>query len=376
LSSLERGVDLVRDAGMYDDPLPSSIGLHREFWNWREAFPGEPFWVHFQTIDVHGPGWFRQSPRFSGLYLDPGGRAEYVEWRDRVGFWGALDRFDETGVDPLEFYDRTQRLYSEAMAQQDHEIGVLVERLKSSGASDNTLIVIAADHGEHESGLVMLEPFPPLGQHTHLRPEHTRVPMIFVWPGRIPGGQRITQLVSMIDLLPTVLDLAGLPQPDVRQGQSLAPLMLGTEGWEARPVILDEFYVDAITGVRRGWIEVVDGRWGASLEINPHIEFTWRTRGEYVTAQRGERPGPLLLYDLWNDPHALRSVHEERPDLVDKYTAFLEAQWEAHQSLALLFSRPQEGPGLTTEQLETLRTLGYIRCDGIDVGTEGRVRLT
>jgi arylsulfatase A-like enzyme len=185
--------------------------------------------------------------------------------------------------------------------------------------------------------------------------------MIFVWPGRIPGGQRITQLVSMIDLLPTVLDLAGLPQPDVRQGQSLAPLMLGTEGWEARPVILDEFYVDAITGVRRGWIEVVDGRWGASLEINPHIEFTWRTRGEYVTAQRGERPGPLLLYDLWNDPHALRSVHEERPDLVDKYTAFLEAQWEAHQSLALLFSRPQEGPGLTTEQLETLRTLGYIR---------------
>jgi hypothetical protein len=125
-------------------------------------------------------------------------------------------------------------------------------------------------------------------------------------------------------------------------------------------VILDEFYVDSESGEQRGWIEVIDGRWGASLAINPHIEFTWRTRGEYIAAQRGERPAPLLLYDLWNDPHCLNSLHEEQPDLVEKYTEFLEAQWEAHKALAQHFTRSEDSP-LTPEQLRTLRSLGYIQ---------------
>ncbi len=71
-------------------------------------------------------------------------------------------------------------------------------------------------------------------------------------------------------------------------------------------------------------------------------------------------PTPLLLYDLWNDPFAVHSLHDERPDLVEKYTKFLEAQWEAHQALAQQFSRSGE-VALTPEQLETLRALGYIQ---------------
>ena len=72
------------------------------------------------------------------------------------------------------------------------------------------------------------------------------------------------------------------------------------------------------------------------------------------------RPSPLLLYDLWNDPMALWSLHEERPDLVEKYTAFLEEQFEAHLALAQYFT-PSGAVELTAEQLRTLRSLGYIR---------------
>ncbi len=57
---------------------------------------------------------------------------------------------------------------------------------------------------------------------------------------------------------------------------------------------------------------------------------------------------------------ALWSLHEERPDLVQKYTIFLEAQFEAHQLLAQRFTPGEESP-LTPEQLRTLRSLGYIR---------------
>ena len=48
-----------------------------------------------------------------------------------------------------------------------------------------------------------------------------------VWPERVAGGQRFSQPVSMIDMLPTILDLADLPPAEVAMGQSLAPLLLG-----------------------------------------------------------------------------------------------------------------------------------------------------
>ena len=105
------------------------------------------------------------------------------------------------------------------------------------------------------------------------RPSVSRIPLLFVWPGRIPGGQRFSQPVSMIDVLPTILDLLGLPEPEVVMGQSLAPLLLGEEGWEPRPVILDQFNVDQETGELRGELEVVDGRWAASLQINPEQDI-------------------------------------------------------------------------------------------------------
>ena len=209
----------------------------------------------------------------------------------------------------------------------------------------------------------------------------TRVPLIFVWPGRIPGGQRLQDPVSMLDVLPTILDLVDLPMPEVMQGQSLAPLLLGEEAWDARPVILDEFRVTD-SGEYKGWIEVLDGRWGASLLIDPSLQHGDEAlvdpilRGAEGVVLRGHRDWPapesrawedlperiprLLLYDLWNDPYTLHSLHEERPDLVEKYTAFLEAQFEAHQSLAQLFTRSGE-VALTPEQLRTLRALGYIQ---------------
>jgi hypothetical protein len=56
----------------------------------------------------------------------------------------------------------------------------------------------------------------------------------------------------------------------------------------------------------------------------------------------------------------LHSVHEEHPDLVEKYTAFLEAQFEAHMALGQYFT-PSEDVLLTPEQLEMLRALGYIQ---------------
>ncbi|MFH1764912.1 MAG: sulfatase-like hydrolase/transferase, partial [Gemmatimonadota bacterium] len=360
MSGLQREVDLHQEVWADDASFrrrESSRYLHDAFWSWREAYPGEPYWVHFQTIDP-GVSLAAAAP-FGGLFVGP----ERVKWLDEAserlreegGAGIYSEAFEKTGISRPAFYSISQGFYDERMAHNDYQIGRLVERLKAEGEWENTLLIIAADHGIDavltDMALAVQDSLPPPWNETiMLRPSITRVPLLFVWPGHIEGGQRFSQpVVSMIDALPTILDLVGLPLPEVMQGQSLAPLLLGEGGVEPRPVILDEFLVDG-KGELSGFIEVVDGRWGASLEINPNPD----------RPPEQQRPVPLLLYDLWNDPMCLHPVHEEHPDLVAKYTAFLEAQFEAHLALGQLFT-PSEPVPLTPEQLEMLRALGYIR---------------
>ena len=356
----DRGVDVLREAGVEPNST-SSQQLQRDFWRWREVYPGEPYWVHFQTTDVHWP--YQPVAPFAGLFITPDMRDRYYEWArqlataaDRERPMGSypLDAFEQTGISRVAFFDAARSLYDEAMAHNDYQIGRLVDRLKAAGEWEHTLLIIAADHGQPGAGpdfeQGIRDPVPSKLWPTNLRSSVTRVPLIVVWPDRIAPGQRFSDPVSMIDVLPTVLDLVDLPMPEVMQGASLAPLLLGEEGWEPRPVILDEFYVYGETDVLAGQIEVIDGRWGASLSINP-----------FDGVPADSQPPLLLLYDLWNDPMAMHSLHEERPDLVEKYTEFLEAQWEAHQALAQLFTRSSGEVALTPEQLRTLRSLGYIR---------------
>ncbi len=358
MSGLERGVDLFRESweefrygsggGRYAE---SSRIAQNAFWRWRETYPGAPYWVHFQTTDVHSP-WLPVAP-FAGLFVSPAMRQTFQEWFDEVGRMPGLEDFEGTGIDRVAFNQVARSVYDEAMAHQDYQIGRLVERLKARGEWEHTLLIVAADHSHFDAGLSLLDPLPPYldgDSPPILSSWISRVPLIVVWPERIAAGQRFSDPVSMIDVLPTVLDLLDLSMPDVIQGQSLAPLMLGREGWEPRPVILDQFSFNDDTGEFRGRIEVVDGRWGASLQINPNPQRPERRR----------RSSPLLLFDLWNDPMALWSLHEERLDLVKKYTEFLEAQFAAHQALATQLTRGEQSP-LTPEQLRTLRALGYIQ---------------
>jgi hypothetical protein len=77
MSSLDRGVDVLREAGI-EVNTASSRELHKDFWAWRESYPTEPYWVHFQTTDVHWP-WESQPP-MAGLFVTPERRRQYEEW--------------------------------------------------------------------------------------------------------------------------------------------------------------------------------------------------------------------------------------------------------------------------------------------------------
>jgi arylsulfatase A-like enzyme len=379
---LERGVDVLRDVET-EHHSTSSHDLHELFWKFRQEYSGAPWWVHFQTTDVHEPN--EPVEPWAGRFLSPEERARAEEQEGRL-WQAAFSLFGKTGIEDLyrqaldrsgvprrEFFEARRALYDETLLHQDDALRRFVERLKSAGEWEDTILVVGADHG-HPAGTFarwgrgLLEPQPEAWQGALFDAYATRVPLLVIWPGHLPAGRRVETPVSMIDVLPTLLDLAGLPAPDVLQGRSLAPLLRG-EINEAPPVILDEFRVDEATGEMIGNLEIVDGRWGASLEIGP-------VPGGDATATEGRRAVPaggrwgavhpfydgaprLLLYDLERDPFATRAVNDEHPELVERYRRLLYRQWQAHLALAQRFTEAGE-VALTPEQLQQLRALGYI----------------
>jgi arylsulfatase A-like enzyme len=377
-STQGREIDFLRDTEP-EFASNSSVALHSDFWGWRETFPGQPYFVHFQTTDVHQPH-FPVTP-FAGLYVSPARRDSFEVWwpqvreavrpnSERTGDVSGAFRaaLESIGVEPRVFFTLQRDLYDETMAHQDYQLGRLVERLKAAGEWENTLLIISSDHGHPAGsysrfGRELLDPRPEEWEGALLDSYRTRVPLIFIWPGHVPPGQRISEPVSLLDVLPTVLELAGLPPPEVMQGQSLVPLLMGREGWEPRPIIFEQYQIDLRNGLTTGHIEVLDGRWGASLAVYPEVDDTVDFRPDGIQrAARLHFPDKprLLLYDVREDPLATRNVNDRYPELVEKYTEFLLAQIEAHEALALHFT-PGGEVELTPEQLETLRSLGYIQ---------------
>ena len=375
MSGLGGGVDVMREAGVPEN-RGSSSALQDHFWQWREAYPGEPYWAHIQTTEVHSPN--RPEAPFAGTWASPDGGAVADDWVEALETVGAAstatpysESFEAAGIERSEYFALMRDLYDETMLQQDRQIGQLVDRLKESGEWDRTLLIIASDHshaaGTRHFGLGLLDPLAPIWEGAMASSFQSHIPLIFIWPGRINAGLRLDHPVSMIDVLPTVLELLDLPPSDYLQGRSLAPLLLGEDGWNRSPVILDEFNVDE--GEWRGQIEMIDGRWAASLYVGPPNPDDWlHLRGHREVPPPGSSfredvPGEtprLLLYDLQSDPHTLRSVHAKYPELVEKYTRLLEAELRSNRDLARRFTR-QEDSALVPEQLETLRALGYIQ---------------
>lgn len=112
-------------------------------------------------------------------------------------------------------------LYDGEIAYTDDRIGAFLAYLDSRGVLERTLVVFHSDHGEE---------FWDHGGYEHghaLHDELLRVPLAFVMPGRIAPAKTLAQRVSMADVFPTILELAGFPAQDGIDGRSLVPLIDG-----------------------------------------------------------------------------------------------------------------------------------------------------
>jgi len=193
--------------------------------------PDRPFFAFAHTYEVHDP-YVPRLP-YRNLFTDPrySGRiiASYDELSAQVGtewesqhalYWQHVDAGNPQDV------QRLKDLYDGAIRLTDDQVGKLIDRLRTAGILDRTLIILLSDHGEEflDHGMFL---------HEQVYEELLHVPLIMVLPagaGAPHQGRRETAVVRLIDVLPTVLDLVGVPIPSHVQGTTLLPLLDGGGG--------------------------------------------------------------------------------------------------------------------------------------------------
>jgi len=172
------------------------------------------------------------------------------------------------------------RAYLAAITFVDEQVGRVLDALESGPLAGNTIVVLWSDHGLHLGEKEHWGKFSPWE-------ESTRVPLLISGPG-VPKGVVCDAPVSLMDLYPTVVELAGLPAPTLRAGRSLVPWMEDPAREREEPA-LTSVGQGSHTVRSRDWRYV---RWADGSEelydhrVDPHEWTNLAGRAEHAAVQR------------------------------------------------------------------------------------------
>lgn len=249
-------------------------------------------------------------------WLDANGPQKFFCW---VHFYDPHLPYDP----PAPFKERfAADPYDGEIAYMDVSIGKIVDRLREHGQLENTLIVVAGDHGE------ALGEKRELDHGIYIYDVTLRVPLILYGEKLLPRGQVVRPLVRLIDIMPTVLDLLDLPPAGQVQGLSLLDHIRGR-----RKDDLDSYIETYYPRENYHWSELIG-----------LIDQGWK----YIRAPREE------LYDLKGDPNEETNAIGREARRSSEMRAKLDSMVRTHSSAL------DSGKALTSEERERLSSLGYL----------------
>ncbi len=260
-----------------DTPFSLTVGFfaaHAEDSAPEQYLPQEWSAAIYQDVTIPPP--LRGDPKYQAA-LPPFLSNEANEGRVRY-HW----RFDTP-----DSYQAYMTRYYRLITETDRAIGRLVDELRTQGVYDNTLIVLIGDNGYFQADRGLADKWYPYE-------ESTRVPLVVRDP-RLPSGRRNAtrdQFALNIDIAPTIVAAAGLPVPQVMQGEDLSPLYL-----RARPPAWrDEFFYEHPTITSRDRIPSSQGVIGRDWKYIEWPEFDYQQ-----------------LFDMKADPGELRNLAGTAP---------------------------------------------------------------
>ena len=191
--------------------------LLRDINNWLAIKPEPPIFAYIHFVQPHIP--YAAPKNIADIFL---GKKPPLYWKSPSAMPPMRFKEPGTGYSALSgSAEETVNLYDANLRWADEAVGQLEQALRKAGLSDNSLLIIMADHGES------------LGEHGYSwhvdcpYEEALHIPLIMRFPGKDAPRGRIKALTQTIDLLPTLFDIKNLAWPATAQGRSFLPLMAG-----------------------------------------------------------------------------------------------------------------------------------------------------
>lgn len=279
---------------------------------------GRPLFGFLNYMDAHWP--YLPPIRFRTLY--PGYRRQVA-----MAYWPRIAAQVMSLIRPLRESERQHCLsqYDAGIAYEDWAIGELVRELKTRGLYDNTLLIIAADHGEAFGEKALL------GHGVSVYQNQVHVPLIIKYPHQT-AKDVVRENVSLVDIVPTVFDVLRLEAPKGIQGISLLKL----PGDRPREIISESF-------IRR-----------SMLIRNPRLRPMEKALFLGPLKLIESSGGKLELYDLSADPNEERNLPDgaERTELDARLRRFLASARQGGSG---------RQPEVDKQTMEKLKSLGYVQ---------------
>ena len=243
--------DYSSEPGPVKKASPRAYGERSADFLKRARVSGQPFYLSVNIADPH-------KPNFNDPEAIERGTDAYAPSRviaaSEVGIPGFLPDVPGVRDDVRNYYNSVKRA--------DDAVGEILAALRASGLEQNTLVIFLSDHGM---------PFPFAKSSVYQN--GLRTPLIMRWPGRIEAGDVVRDLVSTIDLMPTIFEAAGVPMP---VGQRyLGKSLLAAAGLQPRPLAFGSFDENA-AGYPVPMRGVLSREWGYAFNAWADGEHTIR----------------------------------------------------------------------------------------------------
>jgi arylsulfatase A-like enzyme len=293
----------------------------------RQRRSGRPFLLYLHLMDVHAP-YRLTSEGITAVRDSPSlGKDRALteqEIADRPVHLGARIRWpDPSMAGRLRNWTKA---YGAGVHGFDRQFGGFLEFLREEQVLDNAVVVFTSDHGEE---------FVEHGAWEHGKTyynEALQVPLLLRLPGAEHAGLNVTRLVSLIDVMPTLLGLAGIEQGlPLMQGQDLVPIVAGDPS--------------------------SDEHWAFASAL-PEETASIVAQGEKLKLILDLETGAAELYNLVEDPGERQNIALDRTDLLD----LMQQRVQAHlESVGSFPSFRPTSTALSEEDIDKLRSLGYVR---------------
>jgi arylsulfatase A-like enzyme len=293
---------------------------------WMEEVRAQRFFLFLHTYAVHLP--FDPEPPHD-QYGDPGYEGPYKRSFGPGELAQTEDGRDLTDADVRQL----EALYDGGIAELDTIVGELINGLRNRGLAQSTCLLLTSDHGEEfrEHGDL-------LHHHAKLFDELLRVPLIVWCPRLIAAPRSIDTVVSLVDVAPTLLALAGAPIPPGLDGVDLAPL------WRGEVAAVRDSALSEVEAGPQG------GQGSVAALRDEHYKLIERMPG-----------GQRQLFDLRDDPAEIKDISRREPRVVKRLLKELRARRRVGRLERGEGMVPAAQPTMDAATLERLRALGYVK---------------